>query len=216
MSHVETPGGNVTKQPFKRWKACLIVIAGAAIAAACTGNLPPPPAAVAQAPEYHIGAGDGLHIFVWQNAELSVQALVRPDGMISLPLVNDVEAAGKTPTELAGDIQEKLKTYVTDPVVTVMVTNFVGPYSEQVRVVGEAAKPQALPYRKDMTALDAMIEVGGLTRFAAGDRATLVRTVDGKQKSYRLRLGELLQDGDMSANAPLEPGDVIIIPQTYF
>jgi polysaccharide export outer membrane protein len=147
---------------------------------------------------------------------LSTKAVVRPDGMISLPLVHDIRAAGRTPTQLAEDIQRRLKRYVTEPVVSVMVDSAVGLYSEQIRVIGEAAKPQAVPYRNGMTALDAMIVVGGLTQFAAGDRATLVRTANGRQTSYRLHLGELLQDGKMSANVPLEPGDVIIIPQTYF
>jgi len=201
---------------FRRLSAYVAMLAGAAFLSACGGSLPPPPPSVTQAPEYHIGAGDGLHILVWQNADLSMQLTVRPDGMITLPLINDVEAAGKTPTQLAMDIQDRLKKYVTEPVVAVLVDTVVGPYSEQIRVVGEAAKPQAIPYRRDMTALDAMIAVGGLTQFAAGNRATLVRTVDGAQRSYRLRLDRLLQDGDVSANVPLEPGDVIIIPQTYF
>lgn len=202
---------------FRRLTACLTVILGTMVVAACSSNLPPPPAApAARTFQYHIGAGDSLNVFVWQNKELSTQATVRPDGKISLPLVNDIEAAGETPTQLAQNIQDRLKKYVTNPVVTVMVNSFNGPYSQEIRVVGQAVKPQSIPYRKGMTVLDAMTAVGGLTQFAAGDRATLVRTVDGKQKSYRLSLDDLLQDGDMSANVPLAPGDVIIIPQTYF
>lgn len=127
-----------------------------------------------------------------------------------------MEAAGKTPTQLARDIENRLTKYVTDPVVTVMVSSYVGPFSQQVRVIGEVGKPQALVYRKGMTVLDAMLAVGGLTPYAAGSRATLVRTWRDTQTSYGLRLDKLMQDGDLSANAPLEPGDVITVPQTYF
>ena len=201
---------------FKRLAVRVVVIACTMIVAACTSNLPDPPKIVPPAHKYLIGAGDGLRVFVWQNSDLTTNTTVRPDGMISLPLIHDIRAAGKTPTRLAQDIARRLKKYVTEPIVTVMVNTFVGLYSEQIRVVGEAVKPQAIPYRKGMTALDAMIAVGGLTQFADGDRATLVRTARGVQKSYRLHLDELLHDGDMSANVPLEPGDVITIPQTYF
>lgn len=211
MSQVETPDATL----FKRLTAWLAVIAGSMIVAACTSNLPAPPKTVAGLPKYHIGAGDTLNVFIWKNTDLSTSTTVRPDGMISLPLVHDVRAAGRTPTQLAEDIQRRLKKYITEPVVTVMVNSFVGLYSEQIRVVGQAVKPQAIPYRKGMTALDAMIAVGGLSQFADGDRATLVRTAHGQQNSYRLHLEHLLQDGDLSANVPLEPGDVIIIPQTY-
>jgi polysaccharide export outer membrane protein len=204
------------KTPLKGFMTLLVAVAVTITAAACSSNLPEAPDAAVQLPRYHIGSGDELKIFVWQNNDLSTKAVVRPDGMISLPLVHDIRAAGRTPTQLAEDIQRRLKRYVTEPVVSVMVDSAVGLYSEQIRVVGEAAKPQAVPYRNGMTALDAMIVVGGLTQFAAGDRATLVRTANGRQRSYRLHLGELLQDGKMSANVPLEPGDVIIIPQTYF
>lgn len=212
MTHVETQDTRL----FGRLSVWLAIIASAIMLSACSSNLPAPPASVAQNPEYHIGAGDSLDVFVWQNKDLSAQVSVRPDGMISLPLVNDIRAEGTTPTQLAGQIQDQLKKFVTNPVVTVMVSTFVGPYSQQIRIVGEAAKPQAIPYRTNMTVLDAMIAVGGLTQYAAGDRATLVRTTGNEKKSYRLRLDALLQDGDISANAPLEPGDVIIIPQTYF
>jgi polysaccharide export outer membrane protein len=193
-------------------------LAAATVLAACASHGAAPPAASAQADEntYLIGPGDSLQIFVWRNPDLSTTVPVRPDGRISIPLVEDIESAGKTPTQLARDIESKLKKFVTDPVVTVIVSNFVGPYSQQVRVVGEASEPKAVPYRQKMTALDAMIATGGLTPYAAGDRATLVRTVNGHQQSYNLRLGDLLKDGDMSANVPLEPGDVIIIPQSYF
>jgi polysaccharide export outer membrane protein len=165
---------------------------------------------------YLIGPGDTLQVFVWHNPELTISAPVRPDGKISLPLVNDVGAAGKTPTALAVEVQEQLRKFVNDPVVTVIVNSFVGPYSQQIRIVGEAEKPEAIAYRSGMTALDAMIAVGGLTQYAAGNRAKLVRTVGGKEVAYTLRLSDLLQDGDISANAPLQPGDMIIIPQSYF
>jgi polysaccharide export outer membrane protein len=165
---------------------------------------------------YVIGAGDNLQIFVWQNKDLSTAVPVRPDGQISIPLVEDMQAAGKTPTELARDIETRLKKFVNDPVVTVMVSSFVGAYSQQIRVVGEAAQPQALPYRQNMSVLDAMIAVGGLTPYAAGNRAKLVRTVNGQQTTRSLNLSDLLKDGDMSANMPLQPGDIIIIPESYF
>ena len=208
----EAPGANL----FKRLTALLAVIMAAIIVAACS-NLPPAPTdAGGPTPFYRIGPGDALNVFVWQNTQLSTPAIVGPDGRISLPLVKDIEAAGKTPTQLARDIENRLAKYVTDPVVTVMVSSYVGPFSQQVRVIGEVSKPAALVYRKGMTALDAMIAVGGLTQYAAGNRATLVRTWDGTQTSYGLRLDKLLQDGDLSANVPLEPGDVITVPQTYF
>ena len=177
---------------------------------------PPAPIEPAVSSPYLIGPGDNLQVFVWHNPDLSLTAPVRPDGKISLPLVNDVTAAGKTPTNLAADVQEQLKKYVNDPMVTVIVTSFIGPYSEQIRVVGQAQKPQAISFRSGMTVLDAMIAVGGLTQFASGNRAKLVRTVAGKETAYSLRLSDLLQDGDVTANSSLQPGDMIIIPQTYF
>jgi polysaccharide export outer membrane protein len=172
----------------------------------------PAPASAVSTANYVIGPGDALQVFVWRNQELSVTVPVRPDGRISIPLVEDIECAGKTPTQLARDIEVRLKKYVMDPVVTVIVNQFVGPYTEQIRIVGEAAKPQSLPYRANMSVLDAMIASGGLTTFAAGNRAKLVRG----GTSTTLRLEDLLKDGDVSANAPLQPGDIIIIPQTFF
>ena len=196
--------------------AVLVALLSAVVVSGCANKLAPPPSVSSSTSEYRIGPGDALSIFVWQNKELSTEVPVRPDGKISLPLVNDLVAAGKTPTELSTDIQDQLKKYVNNPLVTVIVHSFVGPYSQQVRVVGEAQKPRSLNYRDRMTVLDVMIEVGGLTPLAAGDRATLVRIVGGKQASFGLRLDDLLKDGDMTANAPLAPGDVIIIPQSYF
>lgn len=165
-------------------------------------------------PNYLIGPSDGLSIHVWRNPELSVQVTVRPDGRLSMPLVEDLPATGKTPSQLARDIEEQLGVYITQPIVTVVVQNFFGPFSQQVRVVGEAASPQAIPYRANMTLLDVMIQVGGLTEFAAGDRATLVRFEDGDQKEYGLRIEALLKDGDISANVKILPGDVLIIPES--
>ena len=168
----------------------------------------------AQTPTYRIGPGDTLNIFVWRNPDLSTNVPVRPDGRISVPLLEDVVASGKTPTDLAREIEKSLARYVQNPLVTVIVTNFVGPYTEQVRVVGAATAPRAIAYRANMTLLDAMIEVGGLNEFAGGNRSTLVRKVDGEQKQYRVRIGDLIKDGDISANVNLLPGDVIIIPES--
>ncbi|HKY18155.1 MAG TPA: polysaccharide biosynthesis/export family protein, partial [Rhizomicrobium sp.] len=137
-------------------------------------------------------------------------------GRISTPLVTDVMAAGRTPEELGRDIEARLKKYVADPLVTVIVSSFVGPLSQQVRIVGEAASPKALPYQANMTVLDAMIAVGGLTPYASGNRAKLVRKVGGKEVSTTVRLSDLLKSGDMSANTELQPGDIIIIPQSFF
>jgi polysaccharide export outer membrane protein len=193
----------------------MAVVAGSLISCA---SPPPPPASVATStsPEYRIGPGDTLDVFVWRNPELSVTVPVRPDGRISTPLIEDMAATEKTPTQLARDIEEALKNYVQQPVVTVMVKNFVGPYSRQIRVIGEATNPQALPYSDDMSLLDVMIGVGGLTKFAAGNRAVVVRQVDGKTQQFGVNIDRLLKDGDVSANVPMMPGDVLIIPQSFF
>ena len=167
-------------------------------------------------PEYVIGPLDTINIFVWRNPEVSLSIPVRPDGRISTPLIEDLPAAGKTPTQLARDIEKQLSKYIQEPIVTVMVTGFGGPLSRQVRVVGEATKPQAIPYRDNMTLLDVMIAVGGVTEFAAGNRATIVRVVDKQQKEYRVRLADLIKDGDVTANVHMLPGDVLIIPETWF
>ncbi|HEV2100138.1 MAG TPA: XrtA/PEP-CTERM system exopolysaccharide export protein, partial [Stellaceae bacterium] len=165
---------------------------------------------------YIIGPGDKLNIFVWRNPELSTSVEVRPDGRLSIPLVEDVVAIGKTPTHLARDLEQRLAKYVKEPVVTVIAEGFVGPFTEQVRVVGEAEQPRAVPYRADMTVLDLMIAVGGLTRYASGNHTVLVRTVGGKQQSYTVHLSDLLNDGDVSSNVALQPGDIVIIPQRLF
>ena len=165
---------------------------------------------------YIIGPGDNVNIFVWRNPEVSNSVPVRPDGKITTPLVEDLQASGKTPTELAREIEKVLATYIKDPSVTVIVTGFVGPYDQQIRVVGEAAEPQALPYKERMTLLDVMITVGGLTEFAAGNRTTLVRRVNGEQQEYQLRVDDLIQDGDITANAYMMPGDILIVPESWF
>jgi polysaccharide export outer membrane protein len=140
---------------------------------------------------------------------------VRPDGKLSAPLIDELVAQGKNPIEIARDIEKQLAKYVRDPVVTVIVTGFVGPYDQQIRVVGEASRPQALPYRQKMTALDVMIAVGGLTDFAAGNDAIILRAGDGN-KQYAVRLKDLIKRGDISANVEMKPGDVLIIPQSFF
>jgi polysaccharide biosynthesis/export protein len=184
---------------------------------ACASN--PYPPAPDRAPtsdySYIIGAGDSVNIVVWRNPELSMSVPVRPDGKIAAPLVDELVAQGKTPTQLARDVEAQLSKYVRDPIVTVLVSGFVGPYSEQVRVVGEATRPQALHYKKDMTMLDVMIAVGGLTDYAAGNMASIVRTSEGG-KQYGVRLKDLLKRGDVSANVEVKPGDILIIPQSIF
>jgi polysaccharide biosynthesis/export protein len=197
----------------------LVVLFVAATLSACSGfsgNLPPAPQQAQTADySYVIGAGDNLNIIVWRNPELSLSVPVRPDGKVSAPLVDELVAQGKTSTELARDIEKKLATYVRDPVVTVIITSFVGPFSEQVRVVGEAARPQFLPFRQKMTLLDVMIAVGGLTDFADGNRAIIQRSSEGN-KQYAVRLKDLIKRGDMSANVEIRPGDILVIPQSLF
>jgi polysaccharide export outer membrane protein len=182
----------------------------------------PPAAAVAgrevPSEEYVIGPMDSLQIFVWNNKDLSVTVQVRPDGRITMPLISDMPAVGKTPAMLADDLKYALGEYIKDPIVSVIVQNFNGTYSQQVRVVGATEKPASIPYRANMTVLDAMIAVGGLSEFASGNRARLVRydRETGRQHEYKVRLGDLLKNGDISANVKLEPGDVIIIPTSMF
>ena len=199
------------------WRVGLVL--SATLLAACSSfrSAPPPAPVAAQTADYSyvIGAGDNLNIVVWRNPELSLSVPVRPDGKVSAPLVDELVAHGKTPPELARDIEKKLSTYVRDPVVTVIVTGFVGPYSEQIRVVGEAARPLFLAYKQKMTLLDVMIAVGGLTDFADGNRAIIQRTSDGN-KQYGVRLKDLIKRGDTTANVEMRPGDILIIPQSLF
>ncbi len=164
---------------------------------------------------YIVGPGDALNIIVWRNPELSMAVPVRPDGKISTPLIDELVAQGKNPVEVAREIEKQLGKYVRDPVVTVIVTGFSGPYDQQIRVVGEAAKPQFLAYKQQMTLLDVMIAVGGLTDFAAGNDATILRNADGG-KQYSVRIKDLIKRGDVSANVEMRPGDILIIPQSLF
>ena len=195
-----------------RWFAAAALVA---LAVGCASH--PPAPSVAASPDYRylIGPGDNVNIIVWRNPELSMTVPVRPDGMIAGPLIEDMPAMGKTPTALGRDMEKALGTFIRDPVVTVVVTGFVGNQSEQIRVVGEASKPQALPYRQNMTLLDVMIAVGGLTDFADGNGATLLRAAEGN-KQYSVRLSDLIRRGDVSANVDVKPGDVLIIPQSWF
>jgi len=188
------------------------------LVAACAPDLSTLPmssgAGVSSTADYLVGPGDQLNIFVWRNPELTVTLPVRPDGKISMPLVEDVVAVGTTPTALARTIETRLKPFVVDPHVTVIVQGFVG--AQQVRVIGEAAQPRAVPYRADMTVLDVMIVAGGLTKFAAGNRAVIVRVIEDKPQSFPVRLDSLIKDGEVKYNVPMQPGDILIIPQTYF
>ncbi len=194
--------------------ACVVLMVS--LLSACGTRLPPAPTAAAT-PEYRylIGPLDAVNVIVWRNPELSINAPVRPDGRISVPLVEDIQALGRNPTDLARDIEKALGKFIRDPVVTVMVSNFQGPYSEQIRIIGEAARPQAVPYRQNMTLLDVMVLAGGLTDFADGNGAVLVRGAEGG-KQYRVRLRDLIKRGDISANVDVKPGDVLIIPQSWF
>ncbi len=179
---------------------------------------------------YLIGPGDQLQIFVWRNPEVSQTITVRPDGKITTPLVEDLQASGKTPNQLARDLEKALETYIRQPIVTVIVATGIGPYSEQIRVVGQvgqagqagqggqggqAIRPQAIAYRQKMTLLDVMIAVGGLNEFAAGNKAKVVRVVEGQQKEYQVRLNDLL-NGDITANVDMFPGDILIVPEAWF
>ncbi|MBL8201872.1 MAG: polysaccharide export protein [Chromatiales bacterium] len=166
--------------------------------------------------EYVIGPGDTVQVFVWQHPEVSVTIPVRPDGRISTPLVEDLPAVGKTPTKLARDIELALAEYIRSPKVNVIVSNFIGTFSNQVRVVGQAAAPQAIPFRQEMTVLDVMIQVGGLAENAAGNRATIVRREGDQQLEIPVRLDDLLNKGKIAANIPMRPGDVLIIPESRF
>jgi polysaccharide export outer membrane protein len=166
--------------------------------------------------DYLVGPGDMVDIIVWRNPEVSMSVPVRPDGKITTPLVEDLPASGKTSTQLARDIEEALSKYIQQPVVTVVVTEFIGPYTEQIRVIGEAAKPQALPYREQMTLMDVLIAVGGMTEFAAGNRSRVIRNIDGKQQQFSVRLDDLIRDGDITANVPMRQGDVLVIPESFF
>lgn len=185
---------------------------------ACGSKPTVPSSARFESPDYNyvIGPGDKMEIFVWGNAELTTVGVVRPDGKLTTRLVEDLVASGKTSTELARDIEKAYAEYVRQPVVSVIVNGFAGVPEQQVRVVGEATEPRSVPYRQHMTLLDLMISVGGMTEFAAGNKSVLIRTENGRQNSYGLRLDDLLKDGDISANLSLKPGDIVIISESWF
>ena len=189
----------------------------ALFAAGCTPSAPPlvgvPPGPESQ---YIIGPGDAVNIFIYRVPELSVEVPVRPDGLISTPLVPDVIALGKTPTQLARDIEDRLKKYIKDPNVTIMVTSFTGPPLRQIRAIGEVAQPLAIPYHVELSLLDVMIATKGLTRFAAGNRALIVRQEPAGPRTYNVRLDDLLKDGDVTQNVPMQPGDTLYVPQSWF
>ncbi|MGE5491134.1 MAG: XrtA/PEP-CTERM system exopolysaccharide export protein [Actinomycetota bacterium] len=195
-----------------RWAVLGILFA----AFAGCANYPPAPTTAAS-PDYNyiIGPGDVVNIVVWRNPELSMTVPVRPDGKLASPLVENLNAIGKDPSSLAREIEGALGKYIRDPVVTVVVTQFVGPYSQQIRVVGEAAKPQMLAYKQNMTLLDVMIAVGGITDFADGNRASILRTAEGG-KQYGVRIKDLVKRGDLAANVEMKPGDIVVIPQSWF
>jgi polysaccharide export outer membrane protein len=197
-------------------RLALVLVAGLMTAcASSTVSLNAAPVNAAKDYNYIVGPGDSLNIIVWRNPELSMSVPVRPDGKISTPLVDELVAQGKTSLQIAREVETELGKFVRDPVVTVIVTSFVGPYSEQIRVIGEAAKPQALPYKQKMTVLDVMIAVGGLTDFADGNAASITRAADGG-KQYSVRLKDLVKRGDISANVEMRPGDILTIPQGWF
>ena len=190
-------------------------ILGALVVGCASTNPPAPTTAASSEYNYVVGPGDVVNIVVWRNPELSMSVPVRPDGKITAPLVEDLPAMGKDTTTLARDIEAALAKYIREPVVTVVVTSFVGPYSEQIRVVGEAAKPQTIPYKQKMTLLVVMIIVGGITDFADGNSTTLLRNSEGG-KQYNIRVKDLIKRGDVSANVEVKPGDVLIIPRSWF
>jgi polysaccharide export outer membrane protein len=218
---------------MKSLSICITLLLSLVAAVACTSAPPaqkPSPAAAAVPPSspsspkvaaapvaasYIIGPGDSLEVFVWRNAELSATVPVRPDGKISTPLVEDMVAVGKTPTQLARDIEKVLAEYVKSPQVNVIVTQPVSAFS-QVKVIGQVVKPQSLPYREGMTVLDALLTVGGLGPYAAGNRAKVVRTDGGKQTQINVNLEKIIDKGDMTQNIKLQPGDVIVVPETHF
>ncbi len=209
-------GNSVNALHILKWMACLAAIFPILSLGGCKSYPALNPDEKYISHDYLVGPGDNVDVIVWRNPEVSMAVPVRPDGKITTPLVEDLPASGKTSTQLARDIEQALSKYIQQPVVTVVVTEFIGPYTEQIRVVGEAAKPQALPYREQMTLMDVLIEVGGMTDFAAGNKARIIRNVDGKQQQFSVRLDDLIRDGDISANVPMRQGDVLVIPESFF
>ena len=210
---------NVVSRKFRQLVALIFMVCLPLVLPGCGASLPEVPGDQRfpdQDYTYLIGPGDTMEIFVWGNEELSTTGVVRPDGKFTTRLVEDLQASGKTSTELARDIEKAYSEYVRQPVVSVIVNGFVGVPEQTVRVVGEAAEPTRVPYSRHMSLLDVMIAVGGMTEFAAGNKSVLVRLEDGQQKSYGLRLDDLLKDGDISANMAMMPGDIVIISESWF
>ncbi len=208
---------------FLSLKSALVLVTALTFLASCSSSPTLPtatlhPAKTDSAANYNylIGPGDTLNIFVWRNPEVSGSFIVRPDGKITTSLVEDIPASGITPTQLARSIEERLATYLREPIVTVTVNGFVGPYHEQIRIIGEAAQPKAVSYRQNMTLLDVMIAVGGLTEYADGNDAILVRIENGQQKQYQLLIEDLVKYGDIKGNVDVLPGDIIVIPEAWF
>jgi polysaccharide biosynthesis/export protein len=195
-----------------RFQALLACLMGAASVAGPVGAQEPQSGG-----EYIIGPGDTIQVFVWQNPEVSTTVPVRPDGMISTPLVEDMVAVGKTSSQLARDMEVRLAEYIRSPVVNIIVESFVGTFAKQVRVVGQAANAQAIPYRDQMTLLDVMIAVGGLSETAAGNRARIIRHNEaGEEVQMPVRLNDLLNKGEIDVNVFMQPGDILIIPESRF
>jgi polysaccharide export outer membrane protein len=197
------------------WASVILLLASVGHMSVGRAADAPLPAASTVAPDYLIGPGDTIQVFVWRNPDLTVTVPVRPDGKISTPLVEDMVAVGKTPTELARDVEKALSQYVKAPQVNVLVTQPMSIFS-QIKVIGQVVHPQALPYRDGMTVLDAVLAVGGLGQFAAGNRAHIARTVNGKPQELKVKLEALINDGDMKQNLPLQPGDVLVVPESRF
>jgi polysaccharide export outer membrane protein len=201
----------------RKWRRYGLLVCLAALPAACAA---PAPSLVgvktARTGEYIIGPGDDLNVFVYRSPELSALVPVRPDGLISTPLAPDVVAAGRTPTQLAHALEARLRQYVKEPNVTVMVTGFVGPPDRQIRVIGQVVQPLAMPYRKGLSILDVMIAAKGLTPFAAGNRALIVRREPAGPQTFNVRLGDLLNDGEISQNVMMQPGDTVFVPEAWF
>jgi polysaccharide export outer membrane protein len=202
-----------------------VVLAGLLTACANDPLYPPAPAKAIPLPYkvskpsdwlYILGPGDSINVFVWGNPEVSGSFPIRPDGKVTMHLAEDLQASGRTPTQLAREIEKILAKYIQDPVVTVTMGSGIGPYDQQIRVLGQAVKPQSLSYREHMSLVDLMIAVGGITDFADGNRASILRVVDGKPQQYGVRLEDLLKDGDVSVNVDILPGDVLIIPESWF
>jgi len=198
-------------------RVSVVLVVAALAGCSSTPAYPPAPTQTGNVNwNYLIGPGDSVQVFVWRNPEVTGTFPVRPDGKMTMNLIEDLQASGKTPTQLARDIEKTLSKYIQEPIVTVIVSGGVGPFDQQIRVVGEAAKPQALNYREKMSLIDLMISVGGLTDFAAGNKAYILRTTEGKQARLGVRLEDLLKGGDISANVDMRPGDVLVVPESLF